>query len=346
MSDSPYNFEYGDYVVCTSADTDMAPIGRVLGAEHIAKTEDDESYLDAWKRAGKPYRVILKGADKPIVANEDALIHIAPIADPIDIERFGDTAESARDFLVELQDKLETSDEWGHTIGGQADPHYWGIMDCLTQVVTDSEHDWEHCEFVFDDANYTDVLEPINAVAHAVNGYTGSDRHAFVEALKRLFSNRFPSEELILEFGDDPDTGDLKDYNVNPDTGISACSLLARNKDTGQHRFLTDEDLSYLLVDYIDRHLCDETGVYLDVDVVYIHDVWGIAPNAMFITKESANAYLKANRHHHHRDAHPYLMTAWRDATVERLWRLLRDVDWSRSTLTMRDGRKLAPDLD
>lgn len=339
MSDSPYRFEYGDYVVCVSADTDIAPMGRVLGAEHVAKTADDESYLDAWERAGKPYRVILKGADAPIVANEDTLIRIAPITDPIDIERFGDTAESARDFLTELQGKLETSDEWGHTVGGQADPHYWGIMDCLTQVITDAGHEWEHCEFVFDDSGYTDVLEPIDAVAHAVDGYTGSDRRTFVEALKRLFNDRFPSEELILEFGDDPDTGDLHDYNMNPDTETYACSLLAKNKDTGRHRFLTDEDLSRLLVDYIDRHVCDETGVYLDVDVVYVHDVWGIAPNAMFITKESADAYLEANRHHHHRDARPYLMTAWRNPQVDRLWRTLRQVDWAHSTLQMLEPR-------
>lgn len=75
MSDPPYRFEYGDYVVCTSVDADMAPLGRVLGAERVAKATDDESYLDAWERAGKPYRVILRGADEPVVANEDTLTH-------------------------------------------------------------------------------------------------------------------------------------------------------------------------------------------------------------------------------------------------------------------------------
>lgn len=339
MSDSPYRFEYGDYVVCTSVDADMVPLGRVLGAERVAKATDDESYLDAWERAGKPYRVTLKGVDEPIVANEDTLVRIAPIADPIDIERFGDTAESARDFLVRLQGELEASDEWGHTVGGQADPHYWGIMDRLGQTVTTADYDWDHCEFVFHDGYGADVLEPIDAVAHAVNGCAGPDRRALAGALKTLYHDRHPHEELVLEFGNDPDTDDLCDYNMNPKTGDYACSLLAQNVETGRHRFLDDEDLSHLLTDYLDRGMYEKTGVSLDVDVVYVRDIWGIAPNAMFITKESADAYLEANRHHHHRDARPYLMTAWRNPQVDRLWRTLRQVDWAHSTLQMLEPR-------
>ena len=62
----------------------------------------------------------------------------------------------------------------------------------------------------------------------------------------------------------------------------------------------------------------------------YYEDVEYIMPNLVFLTRQSAEDYLKAKSYHHSDDAHTYAMTALYNPIVERLWEILREVDFSK----------------
>lgn len=53
--------------------------------------------------------------------------------------------------------------------------------------------------------------------------------------------------------------------------------------------------------------------------VVYYKDVDIITENLMFLTRQSAEDYLKENSHHHSENAHTYAMTAIRNPVVNKL---------------------------
>lgn len=62
----------------------------------------------------------------------------------------------------------------------------------------------------------------------------------------------------------------------------------------------------------------------------YYEDVEYIVPNLVFLTRQSAEDYLKAKSYHHSDDAHTYAMTALYNPIVERLWEILREVDFTK----------------
>lgn len=55
-----------------------------------------------------------------------------------------------------------------------------------------------------------------------------------------------------------------------------------------------------------------------------------IYENTMFITQKDAEEHLRKNDYHYSDDAHTYAMTAWRTPEIEKLWKILRTVDFSR----------------
>ncbi len=85
------------------------------------------------------------------------------------------------------------------------------------------------------------------------------------------------------------------------------------------------DDFEYLDIDELNEFL-DENGVDCEVfgqskrSVVY--------PNTMFLTEKEAREHLEANEYHYSKDAHTYCMCAWRSQDVERLWKILQEVEW------------------
>lgn len=51
--------------------------------------------------------------------------------------------------------------------------------------------------------------------------------------------------------------------------------------------------------------------------------------NTFFMTLRECREHIAANDYHYHGDAHPFAMTAWRSPQVEKLWKILQEVDWS-----------------
>lgn len=55
-----------------------------------------------------------------------------------------------------------------------------------------------------------------------------------------------------------------------------------------------------------------------------------IVNNLMFLTRQSAEEHLKAKSHHYSDNAHTYAMTALYNPIVEKLWKILREVDFTK----------------
>jgi len=53
-----------------------------------------------------------------------------------------------------------------------------------------------------------------------------------------------------------------------------------------------------------------------------------IYPDLLFLTQKAAENHLRANHYHYSDDAHTYAMTSWRNPETEKLWNILRKVDW------------------
>lgn len=77
------------------------------------------------------------------------------------------------------------------------------------------------------------------------------------------------------------------------------------------------EDVRDFLNGFNDKYI---TINYEKADKIY--------PDTMFLTQKEAENHLRANDYHYSKDAHTYAMTAWRSPDVEKLWKILREVDW------------------
>lgn len=61
-----------------------------------------------------------------------------------------------------------------------------------------------------------------------------------------------------------------------------------------------------------------------------------IAEDALFLTREAAEQHLALNGYHYKQNAHSYAMTAFRSPDVAKLWKLLRTIDWTKSTVILK----------
>ena len=291
-----------------------------------------EHPTESWEANGRPYLIVLAGGES-VPATADTLV---PVADdgsiPVDTTRFGDTPATARDWLVALRERLVASDEWGTTVGATRTPHYWGIQDIVTTVTHSYDDPYASAEGIritdsldVDPEPYlpSELVEHIYETEHPTNYGPGFDQ-TLADAIEDQLQQRGITDIRVTEVTDGDDV-----------------SITITNATGGELTDAQQDTLGRIL-----HTVLDDARSLDDYEFTACERVFGIRENLLFLTREDAEHYLALNRHHHSRYAHPYLMTAWRDATVERLWRLLRDVDWSRSTLTMRADRKLMPDLD
>lgn len=80
------------------------------------------------------------------------------------------------------------------------------------------------------------------------------------------------------------------------------------------------------------------------VSVAYIAYDEVIKPDAMFLTRKDAKAYLKNNRHHYTGKAKTYAMTAYRSHRYEMLIDVLRTIDLTKSRIVMTENTREAGD--
>lgn len=80
------------------------------------------------------------------------------------------------------------------------------------------------------------------------------------------------------------------------------------------------------------------------VSIAYIAYDEVIKPDAMFLTRKDAKAYLKNNRHHYTGKAKTYAMTAYRSYRYEMLIDVLRTIDLAKSRIVMAENTREAGD--
>lgn len=80
------------------------------------------------------------------------------------------------------------------------------------------------------------------------------------------------------------------------------------------------------------------------ISVAYIAYDEIIKPDAMFLTRKDAKAYLKNNRHHYTGKAKTYAMTAYRSHRYEMLIDVLRTIDLAKSRIVMAENTREAGD--
>lgn len=85
-------------------------------------------------------------------------------------------------------------------------------------------------------------------------------------------------------------------------------------------------DFQEWLSDHMDQIYC-----------VYMVSHSYVVPDTMFLTRKDADSHLEANRHHYTQNATSYAMTGWRSPRYEHLIQLLRNIDFDKSTLVLKE---------
>ena len=156
----------------------------------------------------------------------------------------------------------------------------------------------------------------------------------------------------VKEFVTDQDRSDNRvlvcdDGDIEPQTAIEE-ELIDEN--------LINEMLEDGILDTNDDGIyVADTDAFLDfveeneddietVSVAYIAYDEVIKPDAMFLTRKDAKAYLKNNRHHYTGKAKTYAMTAYRSHRYEMLIDVLRTIDLAKSRIVMAENTREAGD--
>jgi hypothetical protein len=156
----------------------------------------------------------------------------------------------------------------------------------------------------------------------------------------------------VKEFVTDQDHSDNRvlvcdDGDIEPQTAIEE-ELIDENliNEMLEDEILdTNDDGIYVantdaFLDFVEENEDDiET-----VSVAYIAYDEVIKPDAMFLTRKDAKAYLKNNRHHYTGKAKTYAMTAYRSHRYEMLIDVLQTIDLAKSRIVMAENTREAGD--
>lgn len=158
----------------------------------------------------------------------------------------------------------------------------------------------------------------------------------------------------VKEFVTDQDHSDNRvlvcdDGDIEPQTAIEE-ELIDENliNEMLEDRILdTNDDGIYVANTDAFLDFVEENGDDIEaVSVAYIAYDEVIKPDAMFLTRKDAKAYLKNNRHHYTGKAKTYAMTAYRSHRYEMLIDVLRTIDLAKSRIVMAENTREAGDSD
>lgn len=158
----------------------------------------------------------------------------------------------------------------------------------------------------------------------------------------------------IKEFVTDQDHSDNRvlvcdDGDIEPQTAIEE-ELIDENliNEMLEDGILdTNDDGIYVADTDAFLDFVEENGDNIEtVSVAYIAYDEVIKPDAMFLTRKDAKAYLKNNRHHYTGKAKTYAMTAYRSHRYEMLIDVLRTIDLAKSRIVMAENTREAGDSD
>lgn len=160
------------------------------------------------------------------------------------------------------------------------------------------------------------------------------DAHGFV-------TDKDHSDDRVLVCDD----GDIDPQTVIEEELIDA-SLI--NEMLDEEILDTDDDDGLRVADtdaFLDFVEENEDGIDT-ISVAYIAYDEIIKPDAMFLTRKDAKAYLRNNRHHYTDRAKTYAMTACRSNRYETLIDMLRTIDLEKSHIVMAENTREAGGSD
>ena len=334
------DFKRGQAVAWTDPDTNKTLIGRVLGLTKVNR-ESGESYQETYEGAGSPYDVAVRDGQRArhIVARVDELAPLgSSIDDPIDIDEFGDTPASATSWLARLVARVTR--ELGDNGKTTVTPRCWVVIDCVETVLTQEGYYCDYHLFSFNDS--PEPYRALQALEHIARNLADDPERleAFSRYLQHTYRNMVhdPRAELRFDVQDDElittyvDDSGTHTYNL--------CRLTASNAEGTVTIDNTTLDALVCRICNDDRLSRDENedGLLFRLGfsgVVAMHEVEGMFTNRAFSTLEDCQQWIERNRHFLTPKARPYPVRLSADPTASRLWRILQQVDWSRSTLVM-----------
>lgn len=159
----------------------------------------------------------------------------------------------------------------------------------------------------------------------------------------------------VREFVTDKDRSDNRvlicdDGDIDPQTVIEEelIDVNIINEMLGDGILDTDDDDGLRVADadaFLD--FVEENEDDIDaISIAYIAYDEVIKPDAMFLTRKDAEAYLRDNRHHYTSKAKTYAMTACRSYRYETLIDVLRTIDLEKSHIVMAENTREAGGSD
>lgn len=173
----------------------------------------------------------------------------------------------------------------------QADPRFWVIKGSEEKIAAGMG--WDECRLI--DENTGDIIaRSMQELRDYMKDFLfGEIEDSIPECHELEIKFSEIDDEITLKWRDG--YGDLD--SVDFDTMEEAAE------------WLDNEGIASFYVDYIEKR-----------DKIY--------KDTMFLTQKEAENHLRANSYNYSEDAHTYAMTAWRAPDVEKLWKILQEVDW------------------
>lgn len=206
-------------------------------------------------------------------------------------------------FLKGLQKEMNTQD----TIC-QADPRFWVVAG--TQKIYVGKEYSEGEELVEDGSTLADgIEEAVRYIQEALLPDLNEDSEKFEYILE---------EENVHSFKSWKFTKIDKTYNKEAENYVEG------------NEVIMEQDYIVNIEELIEA-LEDSNAIYQGkYDVVYYRNEHYRYPDTMFLTNKSCKKHIELNHYHYDADVHSYAMTAWRSPEVEKLFKILQQVDWDK----------------
>lgn len=201
--------------------------------------------------------------------------------------------EDERQFLRDLQKELNTQDHVS-----QADPRFWVIKgnEKIYNVDVDVADGYE----LYNEDICDTVASTIEELKEYIEDELLDDIND-TDGIKRTIEidkNAYNKEVIIVSWYE----------NEEDEDNSEICTLQLDDAHDVQEWL---EDMGYSEYKVI---------TYAIIDKIY--------PDTMFLTQKDAEEHLKANDYHYDENAHTYAMTAWRSPVVEKLIKILQEVEF------------------
>jgi len=193
------------------------------------------------------------------------------------------------EFLREFQKELNTQDTLG-----QANPRFWVIKGTEKMYHVDEADGYE----LYD----TECCDVLASTTEGICDYINEN------LLDEINENRLNGEKFTVAF----------------ENGLfGSDKIIVKWLDGGSEDDEMIEELESM--DEIKEWLSDQG---YDYEVISYKIVEKIYEDTMFLTQIDAENHLRSNYYHYSDDAHTYAMTAWRSPRVERLVKMLQEIDF------------------